>query len=51
MLLLALLILGVAIIVVNYLAHIPGVSHGSYWGLVSGLLLIFVGFLLATRYR
>jgi hypothetical protein len=50
-LLLAMLILGVAIIVVNYLAHIPGVSHGSYWGLVSGLLLIFVGFLLATRYR
>ena len=50
-LVLALLIVGVAIIVVNYLAHIPGVAHGSPWGLVVGLLLIFGGFLLATRYR
>ena len=48
---LALLIVGVAIIVVNYLAHIPGVAHGSPWGLVAGLVLIFGGFLLATRYR
>jgi hypothetical protein len=45
------LILGVAIIVVNYLAHIPWVSHGSAWGLVAGLVLIFAGFILATRYR
>ena len=51
LLLLTLLILGVAVIIVNYLANIPGVSHGSYWGLVAGLLLIFAGFLLATRYR
>jgi hypothetical protein len=50
-LLLVLLIVGVALIVVNYLAHLPGVSHGSGWGLVGGLVLIFVGFLLATRYR
>jgi hypothetical protein len=50
-LVLALLIVGVATIVVNYLAHIPGVSHGSAWGLVVGLVLIFAGFLLATRYR
>jgi hypothetical protein len=50
-LVLALLIVGVAVIVVNYLTHIPWVSHGSPWGLVAGLVLIFVGFLLATRYR
>ena len=50
-LVLALLVVGVAIIVVNYLAHIPWVAHGSAWGLVAGLVLIFAGFLLATRYR
>jgi len=50
-LVLALLIVGVAIIVLNYLAHIPGVAHGSPWGLVVGLVLIFAGFLMATRYR
>ncbi len=48
---LALLIVGVVIIVVNYLAHLPGLAHGSPWGLVIGLVLIFVGFLMATRYR
>ena len=48
---LALLIVGVVIIVVNYLAHLPWLAHGSPWGLVIGLLLIFVGFLMATRYR
>ena len=46
-----LLIVGVLVIVVNYLAHFPGVSHGSPWGLVAGLVMIFVGFLMATRYR
>jgi hypothetical protein len=50
-LVLALLIVGVAVIVVNYLAHIPWVAHGSAWGLVAGLVMIFAGFLLATRYR
>jgi hypothetical protein len=50
-LVLGLLIIGVAVIVVNYLAHIPFVAHGSAWGLVAGLVLIFGGFLLATRYR
>ena len=50
-LVLALLIVGVAIIVLNYLSHLPGVAHGSAWGLVAGLVLIFAGFLLATRYR
>jgi hypothetical protein len=50
-LVLLLLIVGVALIVVNYLAHIPGVAHGSAWGLVAGLVIIFVAFLMATRYR
>jgi len=48
---LGLLIVGVAVIVVNYLAHLPFVAHGSSWGLVVGLVMIFAGFLLATRYR
>ena len=48
---LALLIGGVAVIVVNYLAHLPFASHGSPWGLVVGLAMIFAGFLMATRYR
>ena len=50
-LVLVFLILGVAIVVTNYLAHLPGVAHGSAWGLVGGLVLLFVGFLMATRYR
>ncbi len=50
-LILVLLIGGVAVITVNYLARLPGLSHGSPWGLVVGLVMIFVGFLLATRYR
>ena len=51
MVVLALLIGGVAVIVVNYLAHLPFASHGSPWGLVVGLAMIFAGFLMATRYR
>jgi hypothetical protein len=50
-LILVLLIGGVAVITVNYLAHLPFMAHGSPWGLVIGLAAIFVGFLLATRYR
>ena len=50
-LILILLIGGVAVITVNYLAHLPFAAHGSPWGLVVGLVMIFVGFLLATRYR
>jgi hypothetical protein len=50
-LILVLLIGGVALITVNYLARLPGLAHGSPWGLVVGLVMIFVGFLLATRYR
>jgi len=50
-LILVLLIGGVAVITVNYLAHLPFLAHGSPWGLVVGLAAIFVGFLLATRYH
>ncbi|HVA09366.1 MAG TPA: cell division protein CrgA [Acidimicrobiales bacterium] len=50
-LVLGLLVIGVLIIVLNYLSHLPGVSHGSAIGLVVGLALIFVGFLMATRYH
>jgi hypothetical protein len=50
-LILILLIGGVAIITVNYLARLPGLAHGSPWGLVIGLVMIFAGFLLATRYK
>jgi hypothetical protein len=48
---LALLMGGVAVIVVNYLAHVPLAPHGSPWGLLAGLVMIFAGFLMATRYR
>jgi hypothetical protein len=48
---LILLIGGVGVIVANYLAHLPFVAHGSAWGLVGGLVAIFIGFLMATRYR
>ncbi len=50
-LILVLLIGGVLVITVNYLAHLPFMAHGSPWGLVVGLAMIFIGFLLATRYR
>ena len=45
-LVLVLLIGGVVVITVNYLAHLPFVAHGSPWGLVVGLVMIFAGFLL-----
>ena len=50
-LILVLLIGGVVVITVNYLARLPLLAHGSPWGLVLGLVMIFAGFLLATRYR
>jgi hypothetical protein len=50
-LVLVLLIGGVAVIVTNYLSHLPFGDHGSPWGLVAGLVMIFAGFLMATRYR
>ncbi|HWF16125.1 MAG TPA: cell division protein CrgA [Acidimicrobiales bacterium] len=50
-LVLILLIGGVVVITVNYLAHLPLAAHGSPWGLVAGLIMIFAGFLMATRYH
>ena len=50
-LILVLLVGGVVVITVNYLAHLPFMAHGSAWGLVIGLVMLFAGFLLATRYR
>ncbi|HLG66735.1 MAG TPA: cell division protein CrgA [Acidimicrobiales bacterium] len=46
---LALLVLGVLMILLNYLSVLPG--SVSVWYLVGGLGLIFAGFLMATRYR
>ncbi len=46
---LALLVLGVLMILLNYLTVLPGAV--SVWYLVAGLAVIFVGFLMATRYR
>jgi hypothetical protein len=50
-LVLVLLVGGVLVITINYLARLPGLEHGSPWGLVIGLVAIFAGFLLATRYH
>jgi hypothetical protein len=43
------LLLGVLVILLNYLTVLPG--SVSVWYLVGGLVLIFVGFMMATRYR
>ncbi len=48
-LVLALLVLGVLMILLNYLSVLPGAV--SVWYLIGGLALIFVGFLMATRYH
>ena len=48
-LVLALLVLGVLLILLNYLTVLPG--GVSTWYLVAGLVVIFVGFVMATRYR
>lgn len=48
-LVLALMILGVLMILLDYLTVLPG--GVSAWYLVVGLVVIFVGFLMATRYR
>jgi hypothetical protein len=48
-LLLALLILGVLTVLLNYLGVLP--YSVTSWYLVAGLAMIFAGFLLATRYR
>lgn len=46
---LALMVLGVLVILLNYMTVLPG--GVSAWYLVGGLVAIFVGFLMATRYR
>lgn len=46
---LALMVLGVLVILLNYLTVLPG--SASAWYLVAGLVAIFVGFLMATRYH
>ena len=43
------LLLGVMMILLNYLTVLPGAV--SVWYLIGGLVLIFTGFVLATRYR
>jgi hypothetical protein len=43
------LLLGVLMILLNYLTVLPGAV--SIWYLVGGLVLIFSGFLMATRYH
>ncbi len=48
-LLLALLIAGLLMILLNYLGVLPG--SVSTWYLIGGLGLFFLGFILATRYR
>jgi len=48
-LVLALLVLGVLLILFNYLTILPG--SVSAWYLVAGLAVIFVGFVFATRYH
>ena len=48
-LVLVLLVLGVLMILLNYLTVLPGAV--SVWYLVAGLVVIFLGFIMATRYR
>lgn len=45
----ALLIVGVLMIVINYMGILPG--GASNWYLLGGLVLITGGFITATRYR
>ncbi|MGH8995943.1 MAG: cell division protein CrgA [Acidimicrobiales bacterium] len=44
-----LMIFGILMILLNYLTVLPGAV--SIWYLISGLVIIFVAFLMATRYR
>jgi hypothetical protein len=46
---LSLFIVGVLLILLNYLTILPG--SVSAWYLVAGLVVIFVGFVAATRYH
>jgi Cell division protein CrgA len=45
---LGLLVLGVLVILLNYLSVF---GHPSGWGLLVGLVIIAAGFVMATRYR
>jgi hypothetical protein len=46
---LVLMVLGVLTIILNYFGVLPG--GAKVWYLLVGLAVIFVGFLMATRYR
>jgi hypothetical protein len=46
---LLLLVGGVLVVVLNYLTVLPGAV--SVWYLIGGIVALFVGFLMATRYR
>lgn len=46
---LVLLVVGVLLILLNYMTALPGAV--SVWYLVTGLVVIFAGFVMATRYR
>lgn len=48
-LVLFLLVAGVLCILLNYMTVLPG--SVSAWYLVAGLVVIFLGFIMATRYR
>jgi hypothetical protein len=48
-LVLFLLVAGVLCIILNYITVLPG--SVSAWYLVAGLVVIFLGFVMATRYR
>ena len=47
--LIGLLVLGVLMILLNYIPVLPGAV--SVWYLIAGLVIIFAGFVMATRYR
>jgi hypothetical protein len=46
---LILLVVGVLLVVLNYLTVLPGAV--STWYLVAGIVCLLVGFAMATRYR
>ncbi len=46
---LALMVLGILMILLNYLTVLPGAV--SVWYLVAGLVVIFAAFIMATTYR
>jgi hypothetical protein len=49
LLILGLLLLGIVVITLNYLSVLPGST--SAWYLAVGLVSMFTGFYLATRYK